>query len=218
MAGIAIEYGSVQVFDDALPAEMYAELVRVAPRLGWHFGWRAQLPAARYWHHEISGGQKSNTVDVSENVRGHRLPVFANYVDWLRSTVVPEDSRLLRLYLNGHTFGTDGSPHTDTHRPDELTMVLFLNPGWKLEYGGETVVFDAAGEIEHAVIPRENRLLTFPSNRLHAPRPLSKLFLGLRMVLVAKFGAAEREGPLFVRGSGLAPQSAPQQLEHAPTG
>ena len=75
--------------------------------------------------------------------------------------------------------------------------MLFVNANWRAEYGGETVVFDEAGEIANAVMPRANRLVTFPSNRLHAPRPLSKLFLGLRVVLVAKLGAAEGKG--FVR-------------------
>lgn len=194
MAAISIDYGNVQVFDDALPTDLNTQLVRIAPRLGWQYGWRAKEPAARYWHFEVARGEKENTQDVSENVRKHPLKVFSHYVDWLRSEAVPEDSRLLRLYLNAHTYGTDGSPHTDTDRADELTLVLFLNNGWQPAFGGETVVFDEKGDIEKAVVPKANRLLSFPSDRLHAPRPLSKLFTGLRMVLVAKFGAGASGG------------------------
>jgi SM-20-related protein len=188
MAGISIDYGTVQVFDDALPAELYDELYENSPRLGWLYGWRAKDPTARYWHYEVAGGEKTNTGDLTDRVRSHRLPMFLRYVDWLRSEVVPAETRLLRLYLNAHTFGTDGSVHTDTSRDDELTLVLFLNKDWKPDFGGETSVFDGAGDIEKSVLPRTNRLLTFPSDRVHGPRPLSKLFGGLRVVLVAKLG------------------------------
>lgn len=199
MAGISINYGSIQVFDDAVPGDLYEEIAKAASRIPWQWGWRAKNPAARYWHHEIARGEKTNTQDVTENVRKHPFDGFIRYVDWLRSEAVPEETRLLRLYMNAHTFGTDGSPHTDTTRNDELTAVLFLNRAWEAEFGGETVVFDAAGEIEQAVMPKHNRLLTFPSDRLHAPRPLSKMFLGLRMVLVAKLGAPEGSNTGWVR-------------------
>jgi hypothetical protein len=186
MAAISLAYDTVQVFDDAVPADLYAELAQIAPNLRWTYGWRSTLLEARYWHHEIAGGAKGNREDMTDNVRKHPREAFARYLDWLRSDVVPAETRLLRLYLNAHTFGTDGSPHTDTERGGEVTLVLFLNKAWKAEFGGETVIFDSAGDIEKAVMPRQNRLLVFPSDRLHAPRPLSKLFGGLRMVLVAK--------------------------------
>ncbi len=83
--------------------------------------------------------------------------------------------------------------------PTIITLVLFLTQGWKPEFGGETVMFDAAGEIEKAVMPKANRLLVFPSDRLHAPRPLSRMYGGLRTVLVAKLGAAGGTSDGFVR-------------------
>lgn len=197
MAAIKIDETAVQVFDDAVPAELYAELVDTMPRLTWVWGWRAKIAHARYWHHELSGGSKSNVEDTADFVRQNPVPAFSKYVDWLRSEVVPEDTRLLRLYFNAHTFGTDGSAHTDSDREGEVTLVLFMNQVWRPEYGGETVVYDAAGDIEVSVQSKPNRLVSFASNRVHGPRPLSKLFYGLRVVLVAKLGAAEGKG--FVR-------------------
>jgi SM-20-related protein len=199
MAAISIDYGTVQVFDHAVPAELYNKLLQASLRVGWQFGWKSTNPAARYWHHEISGGQKHNTEDMTEGVRKHAFRSYERYLDWLRSEVVPEDSPLLRLYLNGHTYGTDGSPHTDTERAGEITMVLYLTTEWKAGFGGETVVFNAAGEIERAVLPAANRLMVFPSHHLHAPRPLSKIYSGLRTVLVAKFSTGASGG--FRRGA-----------------
>lgn len=196
-----IQYGKVQVFDRALPDDLYSALYKATHQVGWQFGWNTrENPNHRYWHHEIGRGSKDNETDVTEQVRKHPLGVFAQYMDWLREAVVPAQSRLLRLYLNGHTYGTDGWPHVDTDRPDELTAVLYLCPAWKPEWCGETVVFNAQGDIVASVLPRANRLVTFPSDRLHAPRPLSKAFENLRVVLVAKFGAPPGQGGLFFNG------------------
>ena len=178
----------VRVFDDHLPKELYEELSNSMSHIGWKFGWRApDSESHRYWHHEIGYGAKSNTKDITEKVQQHPLPVFAAYVAWLRKALVAPEDRLVRLYLNAHTFGTDGFPHTDTDREGDLTLVSYLTPVWKPEWCGETVVFDQAGNITAAVMPRPNRIMTFPSNVLHSPRPLAKEFFGLRIVLVAKF-------------------------------
>jgi Rps23 Pro-64 3,4-dihydroxylase Tpa1-like proline 4-hydroxylase len=198
MAAISIDYGTVQVFDDAVPDELYKRLFSASLRVGWSYGWKSTNASARYWHHEISGGQKHNRADVSAVARRHPMKVFGEYLDWLLSEAVPADSTLLRLYLNGHTYGTDGSTHTDTERPGEITIVLYLTQDWKADFGGETVVLDDAGNIAHAVMPKPNRLMTFPSHHVHGPRPLSKIYGGLRTVLVAKFGTGASGG--FVRG------------------
>jgi SM-20-related protein len=197
---LRINYGSVQVFDDALPDQLFKELMVNVGRIGWQFGWTTQEnKAVRYWHHEVGHGAKDNVEDVSETVRKHRLPVFARYQDWLRSTLVPPDTKIVRYYLNAHTYGTEGWPHTDTDRDDELTVVLYLVGGWQPAWCGETVVFGPEGDIEAAVLPRRNRLMAFPSNRLHAPRPLSRSFIGLRAVLVVKLAPAEGGADFFNR-------------------
>ena len=195
-----ITYGAVQTFDDLLPAPMFEQLLSAAARIRWRFGHtNSGNTATRYWHHEVGSGGKRNVEDVSANVRQHPLRIFSHYQDWLRNTLVPADTKILRYYLNGHTYGTDGWPHTDTERSDELTAVLYLVPTWKPEWCGETVVFNNAGEIEAAALPRPNRLVIFPSDRLHAPRPLSKAFNGLRVVLVVKMGAPDGGGEFFNR-------------------
>lgn len=204
-----IQYGKVQIFDQALPADLYQALHKAIQQVGWQFGWNTrENPNQRYWHHEIGRGSKDNEGDVTEQVRKHPLEVFARYMDWMRGQLVPSESRLLRLYLNAHTYGTDGWPHVDTDRTNELTAVLYLCPDWKPEWCGETSVFNAQGEIMASVLPKPNRLLTFPSNRLHAPRPLSKVFENLRVVLVAKFGTAKGENGTFFNGPPKAAHAA----------
>jgi hypothetical protein len=198
--GQRIEYGQVQVLDNVLPLELYRELVLSTQRIGWQFGWNTPSnPNTRYWHHEVGQGRKSNKHDISGNVRKHPLKVFSLYQNWLLTHLVPATSPVLRYYLNAHTYGTDGWPHTDVDQGEELTCVLYLNTEWRPEWCGETVVFDGQGDIAEAVLPKANRLLTFPSDRLHAPRPLSKSFEGLRVVLVVKLGAPNGRGAEFTR-------------------
>lgn len=189
-------HGEVQVLDDVVPAELYRDLLDASARIGWRFGWNTPSnPTQLYWHHEVAGGRKSNVEDRAAEVLRHPVKAFAAYQDWLRTQFVTSEARILRFYLNAHTYGTDGWPHTDCDRPGEVTTVLYLTPTWQPGWGGETVVFNQAGDISHAVLPRTNRLLAFPSDWLHAPRPLSRAFAGLRVVLVVKMGVPEPGSP-----------------------
>jgi SM-20-related protein len=182
----AITGRGIDIVDNAVSAELYENLLNLVPAIGWRFGWNTpDNPTARYWHHEVGFGNKNNTECVADRVREHPISLFAAYQDWLLG-LLPEKTKVLRFYLNAHTYGTDGWPHTDTERELETTAVLYLNPGWKPEWGGETVIFDGQGGISHASLPKPNRILTFPSNLLHAPRPLSRTFAALRVVLVVK--------------------------------
>ena len=101
---------------------------------------------------------------------------------------------LLRAYINGYTYGTDGYSHTDDswineiHGNDTLseTVIVYLNDTWNIDWAGETVIFDKDKEIEAAVLPKFGRVLVFDSNKLHAARPLSRTCKVLRSVLVFK--------------------------------
>lgn len=192
MSRTYLGFDSHGVVDDLVPAELYGALLEASDVLEWKFGWTSLTnPGFRYWHHEVGHGGKDNTNDVSDAVRAHPTRAFGLYLDWLRTHVVGQDAKVLRFYLNAHTYGSEGSPHTDTEREGEITAILYLAETWRPEWCGETVLFDDADDIERAVLPRPNRLFVFPSDRLHAPRPLSKSFGGLRIVLVVKLAPAE---------------------------
>ncbi len=188
MAPFKIKPDAVDIFDDVVPPELYQRLFQVSRRVGWNYGWNTPSnPSARYWHHEIGFGNKQNQECIAQNVRKHPAKVFARYLDWLLDTM-PEGTSTLRFYLNAYTFGTDGWPHTDTDRTSEQTVILYLTEPWNPAWSGDTALFDDKGDVTHSVLPRPNRMFSFPSNLLHAPRPLARAYMGLRVVLVAKFG------------------------------
>ena len=181
-----------RVLDGVVPREIYQPLLKASLGLPWRYGWNTPAnPTARYWHHEVGFGNKLNTECIAENVRKHQLKILSAYQEWILSHA-PVGTRMLRFYFNAYTYGTDGWPHTDTERKNEQTAVLYLTDKWEPAWAGETVVFDDKGDVALAALPRRNRMLTFPSNALHAPRPLARAFTGLRVVLVVKLGLPQR--------------------------
>ncbi|TFH67147.1 2OG-Fe(II) oxygenase [Gammaproteobacteria bacterium LSUCC0057] len=176
------------IYDGLVPRAIYQPLLKASVALPWRYGWNTPAnPTARYWHHEVGFGNKQNTECISDNVRKHPLKALAEYQQWVLSRA-PHGTKMLRFYFNAYTYGTDGWPHTDTEREGEQTAVLYLTDRWQPAWAGETVVFDDAGDVALAALPRRNRIITFPSNALHAPRPLARAFTGLRVVLVVKLG------------------------------
>lgn len=195
-----LQTGKLQIFDDVLPVHLYAAIKSASDNIGWKFGWRTMSnPTSCYWHHEVGHADKANCDDISAMVTRHPEKAFSDYQDWLRAQILPPESKILRFYLNAHTYGTDGAPHYDAHRDNEVTLILYLNDEWRLDWAGETVVFKERGDIEKAVLPRKNRIFSFPSNRLHAPRPLAKACEGLRVVLVVKVALAPRSQTIAYR-------------------
>lgn len=121
------------------------------------------------------------------------LPQFQQYGDlmsvWgLIKGQLPPDRILLRCYLNGYTYGTDGYAHQDDTwiNGGSETCIVYLNDGWNRDFAGETVIYDALNEIEYSVLPKAGRLLIFDSKKFHAARPVSRICNELRTVLVFK--------------------------------
>ncbi len=186
-----IDLHTVSVHDNALPEELYKKLMVFSRRARWQYGWNTPSnPTARYWHHEVGFGNKQNTECISENVRKNPAKILSEYQEWLLR-LFPENTKVLRFYLNAYTFGTDGWPHTDTDRGGEQTALLYLTKEWKPAWSGATAIYDDEGNVTRSVMPRRNRLLSFPSNVLHAPQPLARAFMGIRIVLVVKLGFDE---------------------------
>jgi len=100
------------------------------------------------------------------------------------------DWPIQRAYVNGYTYGTDAGSHTDSHHllkdVPMKTAIVYLNDEWDLDWGGETALFEN-GEIIRSVLPKPGRVFIFDSHMLHAARPLSKTFHGIRKILALKY-------------------------------
>src|SRR5271155_598159 len=126
-----------------------------------------------HWSRKFVRADQHNLADISYMLQGHEkfeaLSVAWNFLKLTRL----KNSLLIRCYLNGYTYGTDGYFHSDSHRADEHTAILFMNEEWDPDWAGETVFLDEGGDIAMSVLPKRNRAIVFPSLLRHAGRGVS---------------------------------------------
>lgn len=96
--------------------------------------------------------------------------------------------RPYRAYTNVASYGDMLFSHTDC-LPDQhdLTALWYLCDRWDLEWGGETMFYDQAGEVACALMPRPGRLVVFDGAILHAGRPPNRICYAPRYTFAIKF-------------------------------
>jgi SM-20-related protein len=161
------------------------------------FGWKANAEASYdqgHWHKPILSSSKSFLFDHNKLPFMQEHPEVKYVWDAIQKNIGPQG--LYEVYVNGYTFGTDGYAHRDAYSGNNFepvkTIIVYLNDQWNKDYAGETVLFDEQGEITQSVLPKFGRCFMFPSNLFHAARPVSRIFPGLRSVLVFKTMDAEK--------------------------
>lgn len=96
--------------------------------------------------------------------------------------------RPYRAYTNVATYGDMLFTHTDC-LPDqhELTALWYLCEHWDIEWGGETVFYDASDEVACAVRPKPGRLVVFDGAIKHTGRPPNRICYAPRYTFAIKF-------------------------------
>lgn len=180
--------------DNILPANLAESLHNVVRRLPFTYGWRSSNKMGyAHWNHDLAKAPPSNGLDVSGRINGAVLDAW----NFIREAYVP-GTVLIRCYVNTHTFGVEGYPHTDSIRQDDTTVVVYMNRTWKREWGGETLVYDGE-RIEHAELPAFNRGLIFRGNQWHCARGLTRICPDQRLTIMfkcAKIGADQKRDRL----------------------
>ena len=100
----------------------------------------------------------------------------------------PAAYRPYRAYTNVASYGDVLFTHVDClPGANELTALWFMCGRWDIEWGGETVFFDASDEIAFAVLPRPGRLVVFDGAIKHVGRPPSRVCFAPRYTFAIKF-------------------------------
>lgn len=96
--------------------------------------------------------------------------------------------RPYRAYTNVASYGDMLFTHVDC-LPDQhdLTALWYLCEQWDLEWGGETMFYDARDEVACAVTPRPGRLVVFDGAIKHAGRPPNRICYAPRYTMAIKF-------------------------------
>jgi len=96
--------------------------------------------------------------------------------------------RPYRAYTNVASFGDMLFTHTDC-LPDQhdMTALWYLCNSWDIEWGGETVFFDAEDDVACAVVPKPGRLVVFDGAIKHVGRPPTRICYAPRYTFAIKF-------------------------------
>jgi SM-20-related protein len=178
----------IHVVDDFLPATTYHVLAELISNSPLTYGARSNLRTDPHghWSHSFVEAHRMNLADVSGDLRREEwLSPIEKAWEFMRATRFADDV-LVRCYVNGYTYGTDGYFHVDSERPDEYTTLLYLNDYWEPDWAGETVFLGANGDILKAVLPKSNRAVIFPADLQHAARGVSRKCAALRKALIFK--------------------------------
>jgi len=109
-----------------------------------------------------------------------------------------DDNNLYSVYFNGMTHGIEAHAHVDNFEENHTTVIIYVCSNWNSHWGGETAFFNGeysenpadniyySHDIVKSVCPKYNRIVLFDSKIVHAVRPISKSFKGLRATLMFK--------------------------------
>jgi SM-20-related protein len=163
---------------------------------GWKFGWksRANTDVYSFWHKHFAGAiqpdhlsseRAEEPYDCADELQ-RKAPLLHTFWQGLEKTAL-KGHTLVRCYANGHTYGSDGSLHTDSVSPRSFTSIYYPHERWSPNWGGETVFFNQEEtDIVASIYPKPNRLLIFQGTIPHVARGVSRTCPVLRITLMFK--------------------------------
>jgi SM-20-related protein len=118
-----------------------------------------------------------------------RQPIFETTRQAVRTFARPgTEYRPYRAYTNVASYGDMLFTHTDC-LPDQhdLTALWYLCERWDVEWGGETIFYDAQDDVACAVTPKPGRLVIFDGAIKHVGRPPNRICYAPRYTFAIKF-------------------------------
>ena len=213
----------MQIIDDFLPADIYARVRAMLAAAPYCYGAKSnsRTDPHGHWSWKPLHDNRHNLADLTP--QAHRIGLADVWREVCIRTNMSQKGCsqpsscnqpcLIRCYVNGYTYGTDGYFHTDSGRHDEITAILYVCDRWEPDWAGETVVLSPSrSDIAGACLPRPNRLLVIPSDQLHAARAVSRKCPELRTVLVFKL--RPRRSEEFEQLSTWLVQHGALQIDH----
>jgi hypothetical protein len=167
----------IEVLDGVVPPHLLAAAWAICCGQNWAFGHgSATGDQTAFWKMNLDGDAAFDAIWKQLQPRCEQL--------------AGAPLEVLRQYANGHTYGLGGGIHSDEKSPGNYTLLFYPNPEWKLDWEGETVFYDAHGEIDIAVRPKPNRAVFFDGRIPHVGRAPSRRYRGLRVTVAYKLRAA----------------------------
>ncbi|HEY2345126.1 MAG TPA: 2OG-Fe(II) oxygenase [Xanthomonadaceae bacterium] len=184
------EHGDAIVLDDIVPLELRRDILRLVLRPIWSYGWKSVKNRDRFcfWHAHFAGGEEESRANCEEELANDtaKAPIHALWK--LLSATVLEGHEPLRVYANGHTYGVEGSIHSDsTDEQNYFTTIYYAHGAWELDWAGEIVFFPREmDDISRSVYPKPGRVIMFRGATPHVARSPSRECPELRTCIVFK--------------------------------
>lgn len=172
----------INLIENILPLELANTIYDHCNTLQWSYNWHSNKDLSPYshWNSSLSTGLVYNTIDISNSVKPPIIDAW-NYIQQKYLS----NHKLIRCYANSYTYGTEGYPHKDSVRVDDVTTILYITKNWLRQWGGETVAYNG-NDITASSLPQFNRGLMLSSNIWHCARGVTRICNALRTVLVFK--------------------------------
>jgi len=171
------------VVDGAVSERDLGELLQNLSRAAFRRTNFAGKGNAEFKHHIC----EHNVMDVS------KTGVF-NSVMKLAQVCFPSHCPLAceRIYTNSRFFGDVSFVHRDSDNASSVTALVYPNPEWGPELGGETLFYDERGTIVENCEPSPGRIVIFNGSIWHKGSPPGRLLHGARFTTAFKFDSARR--------------------------
>lgn len=185
----AADQDRIEVWDDAVPAELKVRLAGLVDLNIWRYGWKAspEQSSFGFWHSHFGGDDAASSQNCEHDLLGR--PLIKPVLDlWRMLEAGPLEGQVpVRVYANGHTYGGDGFLHRDQSEPGHFTTIYYAHQTWEPNWAGETVFFNKEqDDILRAVYPKPGRIVHFPGYIMHAARSPGRDCPALRAVIVLK--------------------------------
>ncbi len=182
--------------NDLLPADIFGHLTEVLKWVPMYFLNRtdrdpAAHPLDTYWYYPLLVVE-DRYIDDARDQLDELDPSLSVVKDiWtIVESAIGSPVRLYECELTVNGYGNEGHPHNDETREDvrsqHITAIVYCNADWKIEWAGETVLFDENGDVLTAVLPKPKRVAYIHGDPLHVARGVSRICPYPRRVLVFK--------------------------------
>ena len=186
---LKIENEAIHVVDGAFDPAMIEELFLYAvasTNLGWRYGdvADAKYSTNPFWGASVMLEARHQSEDPQ---RIEDTPELIQRV-WsrLQQGLQPFKFTIRDIFVNGQTYGLENAIHTDCPHDEEgwYTVLIYLNPKWHVDWGGETVFYNKARtEVVYAVVPKPGRIVFFDARHHHWGRPPTRNTQDLRVTM-----------------------------------
>lgn len=120
-----------------------------------------------------------------------QLPVYRPTMDAACDFQQGVKYRAYRSYCNYAAYGDMLLTHTDCGpQEQDLTALWYIAPEWNVEWGGETLFYNAQMDAEVVVSPKPGRLVIFDGRITHVGRPPNRICYAPRYTLAFKLEPA----------------------------